>query len=86
VIRETKELLLHVHLEDISNRQHKHLMPGEGEIEFSPIRDALQDIGYSRCVSVELYDHSADPWQAAQQAREFLSSWTVATVSDGQRG
>jgi sugar phosphate isomerase/epimerase len=86
VIRETQELLMHVHLEDISNRQHKHLMPGEGDVEFSPVRDALQDIGYSRCVSVELYDHFADPWKAARQAKEFLSSWAAATVSDGQRG
>jgi sugar phosphate isomerase/epimerase len=80
VIRETGEYLMHVHLEDISRRQHKHLMPGEGEINFPAIYDALQGIRYSRYVSVELYDHFDDPGRAARQAREFLSSWTAIPV------
>jgi len=83
VIRETSEYLMHVHLEDISKRQHKHLMPGEGEINFSSIHEALQEIKYSRYVSVELYDHFDDPGRAARQAREFLSSWTVAIPCAG---
>lgn len=80
VIRETSEHLMHIHLEDISNRQHKHRMPGQGEINFSAIHDALQEIRYSRYVSVELYDHFDDPGRAARQAREFLSSWTALAV------
>ena len=79
VIRETSEYLMHIHLEDISKRQHKHLMPGEGDMSFSAIQDALQEIKYSRYVSVELYDHFDDPIQAARQAKNFLSTW-CATI------
>jgi sugar phosphate isomerase/epimerase len=83
VIRETSDLLMHIHVEDIAKREHKHLMPGDGDINFSAIQDALQGIGYSRYVSVELFDHFHDPGQAARRAREFLSSWTAAAPCVG---
>jgi sugar phosphate isomerase/epimerase len=78
VIRETGELLMHIHVEDIAKRQHKHLMPGEGDIDFSAIQNALQESGYSRYCSVELYDHFEDPMQAAREAKDFLSPWAAA--------
>jgi sugar phosphate isomerase/epimerase len=89
VIRETCNLLKHVHLEDISRRRHKHLLPGEGGINFDAVRDALLEIEYSHYVSVELFDHWQDPESAARRAKDYLASWngsdcknTAATLNE----
>lgn len=75
IIRQTKHLLMHIHLEDISNRQHRHLIPGEGEIDFGPVQQALLEIGYSGYVSVELQEHTDNPYYAASLSRKNLLSW-----------
>jgi fructoselysine 3-epimerase len=85
IIRECKSLLVHVHLEDIAGRQHKHLIPGEGDIDFAPIFQALSDIGYSGYVSLELQDHCDDPASAAALSRERVLSWMTSEPADFRR-
>jgi sugar phosphate isomerase/epimerase len=51
---------------------HEHLMFGEGEIDFPPVIEALQKIGYSGLIAVELSRHAHMGPQAAQQAYNFL--------------
>ena len=63
----------HVHVEDIAaSRQHKHLAPGQGAINFRTVFRALRDIGYDGYVTVELYLHEATARQTAQDALHFL--------------
>ncbi|TWT99522.1 L-ribulose-5-phosphate 3-epimerase UlaE [Botrimarina colliarenosi] len=66
--------LANVHLEDMRAGVHEHLMFGEGEIDFTPVLDALQRIGYSGPACVELSRHSHAAPQAARAAYEFLTS------------
>lgn len=75
VIRETEPFLWHVHVEDISGRVHKHLPPGEGQIAFGPIGDALRET-YGGFVSFELYDHAENPEDAARYCLQALRSWS----------
>ena len=66
--------LKHLHLEDIKDRVHFHLIPGEGgEIDFAAIRKALDDIGYAGAAAVELYTYPDEPDRAATEAFKALS-------------
>ncbi len=62
-----------LHVEDIPNRKHYHMIPGEGTIDWIGVRDALWAIKYDRFVTVELYTHTADPMTAARKSHQFLS-------------
>jgi sugar phosphate isomerase/epimerase len=53
---------------------HKHLIPGSAEIDFAAIWDALRSVDYAGYVSVELFDHDADPHAAAVESLRFLSN------------
>ena len=65
--------LKHLHLEDIQDRRHYHLIPGLGEIDFKAIRRALDAVGYSAAAAVELYTHADDPDRAAAEAFRALA-------------
>jgi L-ribulose-5-phosphate 3-epimerase len=64
--------LVNVHIEDMRAGVHEHLMFGEGEIDFPPVIEALQKIGYSGLIAVELSRHAHMGPQAARQAYNFL--------------
>ncbi len=66
--------IFHIHLEDISNRKHYHLIPGEGDIDFEDIFRALAAIDYDGFVTVELYTFPENPGQAAGKAFNFLEN------------
>jgi sugar phosphate isomerase/epimerase len=61
-----------MHVEDIPGRKHYHLIPGEGTIDWGAFKSAVEKIGYSRFLTVELYTHTADPQTAADKSRRFL--------------
>jgi sugar phosphate isomerase/epimerase len=66
--------LKHLHLEDIKDRRHYHLIPGEGgEIDFPAIRRALDEVGYRRAAAVELYTYANEPDRAARESFRALS-------------
>jgi len=66
----------HVHLEDIApSREHRHLVPGRGAIDFEVVLEALRDIGYDGWVTVELYPYEAQAREVAAEAMRFLSRW-----------
>lgn len=69
-----------VHVEDIKGRKHHHLVPGEGDIDFPRIFDALAEVGYDRHLTVELYtcSHWAEP--AARRAFTHLHPILEATL------
>jgi protein FrlC len=62
-----------LHVEDIPGRKHYHMIPGEGTMDWTGLRRALEGIGYQRFLTVELYTHTADPQSAAEKSFQFLS-------------
>jgi sugar phosphate isomerase/epimerase len=64
----------HVHLEDIAaSREHRHLVPGGGAIDFESVFAAFADIGYGGWVTVELYPYEAQAREVAEEAFGYLS-------------
>jgi sugar phosphate isomerase/epimerase len=65
----------HFHLEDIAaNRVHRHLIPGEGAIDFQAVLQAIRSIGYDGWITVELYPYVDDPDAAARTARSRVTA------------
>ena len=60
------------HVEDIPGRKHYHLIPGEGSMNWRPLKKALTAIDYDRFLTVELYTYPDQPVQAAQKSIAFL--------------
>ncbi|QDU59720.1 L-ribulose-5-phosphate 3-epimerase UlaE [Planctomycetes bacterium Pan216] len=67
-----KDRLWNVHLEDMKEGVHDHLMFGEGEIDFPPIIEWLE-ANYDRGVYVELSRHAHNAVEIARQSKEFIS-------------
>lgn len=61
-----------VHIEDMVRGVHEHLMFGEGTMDFTPIIEALREVGYAGGVHVELSRHSHMAVEAVRQAGAFL--------------
>jgi sugar phosphate isomerase/epimerase len=71
VVRAFSDALLHVHLEDMRRPEHRHLAIGEGEIDFPPVLDALEEIGFDGLVALEL---SRDSHRAPEVARSAIAA------------
>lgn len=85
VIHHWKDRLVNVHIEDMVQGVHNHLMFGDGEMEFPPIVNALQEIGYNGGVHVELSRHSHDGVNAVRQSFDFLdplADWNIGNPED----
>lgn len=64
----------HFHIEDISKeRIHKHLLPGEGAIDFKSVFRTIRDIGFEGYATVELYPYQERPEYVAMKSIEFLN-------------
>jgi sugar phosphate isomerase/epimerase len=75
LVYELSDYIGHFHLADIaSSRVHNHLIPGRGSIDFRPVFDAMDDIGYDGYVTVELYPYQDNPVEAAREAYDYLCS------------
>jgi L-ribulose-5-phosphate 3-epimerase len=73
-LRHWQALLWNIHIEDMRQGVHDHLMFGEGEIDFAPVLRTLLEIGYRGGVFVELSRHSHDAVNTARHSLEFLKS------------
>jgi sugar phosphate isomerase/epimerase len=71
-LRRWRDRLWNVHLEDMRRGVHDHLMFGAGEIDFTAVLGALQEVGYRGGVHVELSRHSHDAVETARRALAFL--------------
>lgn len=70
-VRRLGSAIVHLHLEDIKGRVHRHLPLGEGDIDFAALRRALADIGYAGPYVVDL-SQLGDPVQDAARALAVL--------------
>lgn len=67
IIKENKNYLFHFHANDANG-----LGPGFGKIDFAPIIKALEEINYSRFISVEVFDTSPGPKKIAEDSLIYL--------------
>ncbi|MGQ3413479.1 sugar phosphate isomerase/epimerase family protein [Natrinema sp. LN54] len=77
-IRASAGSITGVHLEDIvggRRGKHYHRIPGEGDIDFRAIFDALADIGYDGFATLELYTYPDEPDRAARDAMAELERY-----------
>jgi L-ribulose-5-phosphate 3-epimerase len=77
-LRKWRELIWNIHIEDMRKGVHEHLMFREGEIDFAPVLQTLQEIGYTGGVHVELSRHSHDAVNTARRALAFLRSVLIS--------
>jgi sugar phosphate isomerase/epimerase len=59
-------------LDDCRGGAHEHLMPGEGEIEWPAVMEAVRDVGFQGLASLELPRHGHDPIQTSRAALAFF--------------
>jgi sugar phosphate isomerase/epimerase len=65
----------HYHFEDIAaTRVHRHLIPGQGAIDFEATLRAIAGTGYDGWITVELYPYIDNPDSAAREAYTYLST------------
>ncbi|QLG47987.1 sugar phosphate isomerase/epimerase family protein [Natrinema halophilum] len=77
-IRASAGSITGVHLEDIvggPRGKHYHRIPGEGDLDFRNIFNALDDIGYDGFATVELYTYPDEPDRAAREAYAELERY-----------
>jgi sugar phosphate isomerase/epimerase len=67
------EWIGHMHIEDIaSNRVHRHLIVGEGTIDFSKIFKSMVRLKYAHDISLELYPYVDIPQEAGRKSLACL--------------
>ncbi len=65
-------LIRNIHIEDIRERKHEHLMFGEGELDFVNILRVIRDNKYTGLVNVELSRDSHRAPDVARRSLQFL--------------
>jgi len=71
-IKEWRNDLAHVHLEDIKGSKHEHLLPGEGGMDFRRIFAALRDVDYRGFITLDIFNILDDPKGFAERALRSL--------------
>jgi sugar phosphate isomerase/epimerase len=74
--------LFHVHIEDMAGRVHRHLRPGDGDMDLATPLAALQRTGFDGFVSVDLMDHTDNPDAVARHCLAHLRA-QIDTVREG---
>jgi len=65
----------HYHIEDIAaSREHAHLIPGRGAIDFEAVLREIAQTGYDGWITVELYPYIENPDQAGREAKRVLEA------------
>ena len=74
-IRELAPHLSNIHLEDIKDRVHKHLLFGEGDVDFRAVFVALRHIGYTGDITPDLYPFEDEAAETLRASAEFLAGF-----------
>ncbi len=63
----------HIHIEDIATtREHKHLIPGLGAIDYDLFFKRLKELDYKKDICLELYPYTDTPVEAGKQSLDYL--------------
>jgi len=60
------DLIVAAHIEDMPVGEHRHLVPGEGEMDLPATIAALDEIGFDGWLTVDLFDIADAPEEAAR--------------------
>lgn len=67
------EKIGHIHIEDIaSTREHHHLIPGLGAIDYDAFFKRLREFEYKKDICLELYPYTETPCEAGLKSIEHL--------------
>jgi len=70
------ERLVHVHVSDAAGGTHRHLLPGEGEVDFDEAREILDSARYQGPLVVDIPRTDGDPAEVCRAAYQaFRSQW-----------
>lgn len=67
IIESAKDYLVHFHANDPNL-----LGPGFGKVDYQPIKEALEKVGYNKYLSVEVFDFSPGPEVIAEKSIKYL--------------
>ena len=77
LLRQWRKRVLNIHIEDMIQGVHEHLLFGQGTMDFPAIFQALHQIDYQWGLHVELSRHSHMAVNAVQMRRRSLNrSWS----------
>lgn len=70
------ERLVHIHVADVRNGTHEHLLPGQGEIDFDEVREILDSVGYDGPLVIDIPRPSGDPKDVCREALDaYRANW-----------
>lgn len=72
-IRNAVKYTVHTHIEDIKDKVHYHLIPGDGDVDLKAVLTVLKEENYEEFISVELYHHSDVYEKALTESHSYLS-------------
>jgi sugar phosphate isomerase/epimerase len=67
-IRELGASIFHTHLEGMPAGEHRHLLPGEGDLDLTAVCRALRETGYRGYLTVDLFAIADDPLGWAERS------------------
>lgn len=70
-IRDLKDMIFHIHLEDIRGHKHYHRIPGDGDIDFRGIARELDRTGYTGPLTWDLYTCDENPDEAVERSYKY---------------
>jgi sugar phosphate isomerase/epimerase len=59
------DLIVGAHIEDMPSGEHRHLVPGEGDMDLPAVLEALDATGFNGWLTVDLFDIADAPDEAA---------------------
>ena len=68
-----KDRIWNVHVEDIKDHKHYHLVPGDGDLPFTRYFDALRKNGYQGFLTVEVYTFPDEAVEVGRRSLEYLA-------------
>jgi sugar phosphate isomerase/epimerase len=72
IITAWADRIVGIQLDDSRDGVHEHLFPGDGEIDFAAVADALDAVDFTGLAALELPRHAADPVTTATEAIAFF--------------
>lgn len=67
--------LYNIHFEDIKDHIHKHLLFGEGDIDFNLVLDTLKHLKYTGNITPDLYPFAEIPEKGVESSVQIFKNW-----------